>query len=146
MTLAFKASIENLSNRLDLVSQELDNNLFSITIDERWPVHFSDLNGEYVVLFTSLGKLSNPQIAMRLLADNLFDSNPIRPRVGLDDTSQNLLLWSQVAYSECDETTLYHALTVFIERANVFDSWLGEAILAEETPLQNQEVSQFIRV
>ena len=146
MTLAFKANIENLSNRLDLESQELDNNLFSITIDERWPVHFSDLNEEYIVLFTSLGKLPNPQIAMRLLADNLFDSSPMRPRVGLDDASQNLLLWSQVAYSKCDETTLYHALTVFIERANVFDTWLSEAILAEEMPLPNQETSQFIRV
>ena len=125
MTSTFQSCMQGLANRLELSSEDLTGDVISITVDDCWAVHFSALSDQYIVMFTSLGKLLTPENAATILADNLFNEDPTHPRVGLDNNSQNLLLWSQIPIISCDDANLYQALLNLIHKAQSYSDQLN---------------------
>ena len=114
MNLNFADAVAQLWSALGLTPPRADD-LQSVTVGTH-AVHVTEQPKNHILMFTFVdpGHSVNP---MMIHAQNAFGADALSPIIGLDETTQQWLVWNRQAFAHCDAQTLAHQMEQLVQCA-----------------------------
>lgn len=117
MNLNFADAVAQLWSTLGLAPPAADD-LQSVTVGGH-AVHVTEQPQNHMLMFTFIESRRQVNATM-VNAHNAFGPDALSPIIGLDDTTQQWLVWNRQSIAHCDAETLAHQMEQVVQCAEQF--------------------------
>jgi len=114
MNLNFADTVAALWSALGLTPPDADD-LQSVTVGAH-AIHVTEQPRNHMLMFTFIDPKHQVNTAM-VHAHNAFSADALSPIIGLDETTQQWLVWNRQAFAHCDAETLAHQMDQLVRCA-----------------------------